>query len=171
MYWSGEHGIQLFNSWDLTAEQQKNLSSYWERFEHYIKPHSNELIAVRELHNLRQGNMSLEEFIAKLRILVKEANYLVEHNDQILRDFLVLGINSDRVRKDCFKEGNDLTFNKARENVKGKGKQLQSMNRGTPYQCNENTPEPKKPAEQTAIMHCIRKSTTLQKLWLGSPLP
>ena len=50
------------------------------RFENFGKPHSNELIAVWELHNLRQGTLSLKEFIAKLRILVKKANYPVEHN-------------------------------------------------------------------------------------------
>ena len=50
------------------------------RFENFGKPHSNELIAVWEPHNLRQGTLSLKEFIAKLRILVKKANYPVEHN-------------------------------------------------------------------------------------------
>ena len=67
------------------------------RLENFVKPHSNELIAVWELHNLRQGTISLEEFIAKLRILVKEANYSVKSNDRFVRDFLVLGMNSDSV--------------------------------------------------------------------------
>ena len=44
-----------------------------------------------ELYNLRQGTLSPEKFIAKLRILVKEANYAVEHNDRFMRDVLVLG--------------------------------------------------------------------------------
>ena len=60
-------------------------------------------------------SLSLKEFIAKLRILVKEANYPVEHNDG---DFLVLGMNSDRGRKDSFKVGNALKFNLAREMAK-----------------------------------------------------
>ena len=75
-----------------------------------MKLHSSEFIAVWELHNLRQGTFSLEEFIAKLRIHVKEANYPVEHNDRLMRNLLVLGMNSDRVRKDCFKVGNGLTL-------------------------------------------------------------
>ena len=95
LHWSGEQGIELFNSWDLSADKQKNLDNYWERFEHFAKPHSNELIAAWERHTLSQGTLSLEELIAKLRILVKEANYLVEHNDRFRRDFLVLGMNSD----------------------------------------------------------------------------
>ena len=84
-----------------------------------------------ELHNLRQGTVSLEKFIAKLRILVKEANYLVEHNDRFKRDLLVLGMNSGRVRKDSFKVGNTLTFKKVRDMAKSEesaDKQLQLMN-------------------------------------------
>ena len=130
LYWSGEHGMELFNSWDLSEDDQKKLKNYWERFENYVKPHSNELIAAWELHNLCQGTLSLEEFIAKLRILVKEANYPAEHHDRFLRDFLVLGMNSDRVRKDCFKKGNILSFSEAREMAKAEesaDKQLQLM--------------------------------------------
>ena len=76
-------------------------------------------------------SLSREEFIAKLRILVKEANHPVEHNDRFLRDFLVLDMSSDRVRKDCFMVGNALTFNRAHEMAKSEEsaeKQLQLMN-------------------------------------------
>ena len=40
LYWSGECGIELFNSWDLGTEEQKKLENYWENFESYVKPHS-----------------------------------------------------------------------------------------------------------------------------------
>ena len=62
---------------------------------------------------------------------MKEAKYPVEHNDRFLGDFLVLGINSDRVRKDFFNFGNALTFNVAREMAKSEEsaeKLLQLMN-------------------------------------------
>ena len=119
LYWSVEHGIELFYSWELSADEQKTLDNYWERFKNLVKPQSNELIAAWELHNLQQGTLSLEEFITKLRILVKEANYPAEHNDRFLRDLLVLGMNSDRVRKGCFKVGNALTFKEARDTLYG----------------------------------------------------
>ena len=47
--------MELFNSWDLSAEQQKKLDNYWKRFENFMKLHSNELKAAWELYNLRQG--------------------------------------------------------------------------------------------------------------------
>ena len=40
LYWSGEQGIELSNSWDLSADDQKQLDNYWERIEHSVKPHS-----------------------------------------------------------------------------------------------------------------------------------
>ena len=116
--WSGEHEIELFNSWDMSAEElkkKKKLASYWMRVKNFVKSRCSELIAVWELQNLRQGSISLEEFIAKLKILVKEANYPVEHNDRFMRDFLVLEMNSDRVGKDCFKVGNAVTFKEVRD--------------------------------------------------------
>ena len=57
-HWSREQGIELFNSWDLSADEQKKLDNYWERSEHFVKPHSNELIAAWELHTISQGTLS-----------------------------------------------------------------------------------------------------------------
>ena len=98
--------MELFNSWDLSADKKPSQTSW------------------------SQGALSLEELIAKLWVLVKEANYPAEHHERFLRDFLVFGMNSHRVRKDCFKKINTLSFNKAREMAKAEepaDKQLQLM--------------------------------------------
>ena len=98
----------------MSAEDQKKLDvNYWEKFENYAKPHSNELLAVWELHNLRQGMLSLEDFFTKLRILIKEANYPA---------------CSKRL---FYNERNTLTFSKAREMAKtdeSAERQMQLMN-------------------------------------------
>ena len=115
----------------IQTAPSSHVRGWAKKLENFVKPHFNELIAMWELHNLRQGTVSLEKFIAKLRILVKEANYLVEHNDRFKRDLLVLGMNSGRVRKDSFKVGNTLTFKKVRDMAKSEesaDKQLQLMN-------------------------------------------
>ena len=49
---------------------------------------------------------------------MKEANYLIEHNDRSMRDFFVLKMNSDRFQKDCFKGGNAFTFKDVRDIAK-----------------------------------------------------
>ena len=121
LYWSAELGIELFNSWDLSIEQQKKLDNYWEIFENFVK--------------LQGGSFTTFDkalsHIERLRILFKESNYPVKHNERFLRDCLVLGMNSYRVRKDCFKVGNALTFKEAHEMAKSEesaDKQPQLMN-------------------------------------------
>ena len=72
-----------------------------------------------------------KNFFAKLRILVKEASYSVKSNDRFVRDFLVLGMNSDSVWKDWFKVGNAPTFKEVHDMAKSgesADKQLQLMN-------------------------------------------
>ena len=108
-------------SWKINGWDWKN----------FVMPHSNELIAMWELHDLWQGTLSPEESIAKLRILVKEANYPVKRNDRFMRDFLVLGMKYDCVWKDWFKVGNAPTFKEVCDMAKSEesaDKQLQLMN-------------------------------------------
>lgn len=86
-----------------------------------------------ELYNTKQGDMSTEEFISKIRILIKEANYPSDLQERFLRDYFVFGVNSSRVRKECLKEGNSLTFNRAKELAKTEESaesQLKIMSKG-----------------------------------------
>ncbi|CAH3016616.1 unnamed protein product, partial [Porites evermanni] len=64
-------------------------------------------------------------------IRAKEAYYPIEHNHPFMRDFFVLGMNSDLFRKDCFKVGNAFTFKEVRDmamSEESADKQLQLMN-------------------------------------------
>ena len=86
-----------------------------------------------ELHELKQGDMSIEEFITKIRIHIREANYPGAQHEQFLRDHFVFGINSTTVRKECLKEGNTLTFNRAKDLAKAEEaakSQLKIMGQG-----------------------------------------
>ena len=94
-----------------------------------MKPHSNDLIAAWELHKLRQGSLSLEEYIARLRILVKKANYPVEQHERFLGDFLVLELRP--CAKGPLQSRKSLTFKEAYEMAKSEesaDKQLQLTN-------------------------------------------
>ena len=76
----------------------------------------------------------MKEFIVKLRLLIKEANYPKAHYQRFLQDFLVFGMNSQSTRKECLKEGNTLTFQKAKDPVKAEESadtQLILMNKAT----------------------------------------
>ena len=53
IYWSGDHGMDLVDKWTtekaITDGNKNNLKTYWDKFEEYIHPKTNKLIAVVEL--------------------------------------------------------------------------------------------------------------------------
>ena len=62
--------------------------------------------------------MSLEEFVTKARLLVGDSGYPAAVKDESLRDTLVFGLKSDKVRRDAIAKGNELTFQQVYELAK-----------------------------------------------------
>ena len=54
--------------------------------------------------------MTLEEFIMRARSLIEDHNYPAANRDEVLRDTLVFGLKSDKVRRDAIAIGNNLTY-------------------------------------------------------------
>ena len=54
--------------------------------------------------------MFLEDFITKAKGLIYKSRYHQDFKEEMLRDTLVFGLNSDKVRKDAIAPGNKLTF-------------------------------------------------------------
>ena len=44
LLWTGDYGLDLFNTWNLSEEQQKHLHEYWTRLEEHVKPQSNYIV-------------------------------------------------------------------------------------------------------------------------------
>ena len=69
IYWSGDHGMDLVDKWEgegkIDDTNRNTLATYWNLFEEYIHPQTNQLIAVVELKQLFQGSMTLEDFHTK----------------------------------------------------------------------------------------------------------
>ena len=53
IYWSGDQGMDLVDKWtterSINDGNKNNLKIYWDKFEEYIHPKTNKLIAVVEL--------------------------------------------------------------------------------------------------------------------------
>ena len=115
IYWSGDHGMELVDKWttegkinDGNKEQQ---NTYWTQFENYIHPQTNQLLAVVELKRLFQGSLSLEDFHTKALRLVAQAGYVGAAKDKVLRDNIISGLASDKIRAKIVKEGHEVTLN------------------------------------------------------------
>ena len=114
--WTGDYGLDLYNTWNLSEEQQKSLEKYWKRLEEHVKPQSNYILNhFYYLRSLKQNNRPLEEFLTEAKLLIQNSGYSTDMHDKLLRDALVFGVDSDIVRKKGIAEGNKLTLQKARE--------------------------------------------------------
>ena len=87
------------------------VKTYWDRFDEYVHPQTNKLIAVVELKQLFQGTMSLEDFHTKAMTLVTKAGYEGDAKEQVLRDTIISGIASEKIRARIVKEGQKMTLN------------------------------------------------------------
>ena len=119
IYWSGDHGKELVDKWtaegkinDGNKEQQ---NTYWTQFENYVHPQTNQLIAVVELKQLFQGSLSLEDFHTKVLRLVTQAGYTGDAKDRVLRDTIISGLASDKIRAKIVKEGHGVNLNRVME--------------------------------------------------------
>ena len=118
IYWSGDHGMDLVDKWTTKGKindgNKNQLATYWKQFE-YIHPQTNQLIAVVELKWLFQGTLSLEDFHTRALRLVTQAGYDGNAKDQVLRDTIISGLASDKIRAKIVKEGHAVTLNQVME--------------------------------------------------------
>ena len=116
LIWSGDFGLDLYNSWGFSETESKKLVNYWKKFEEYVNPQANFLIARHKLRLLEQKDKSLEEFLTEIRLTVNDCGYQDSNfRDEMIRDTLVFGIRNDQVRFKCISKGNELTLQKAIE--------------------------------------------------------
>ena len=112
LIWSGEEGIELVSTWSLTADEKKQLSTYWEKFEDFVAPRSNFRLARYKLRTLKQEpGESVDSFLKKVRILVNECKYT--NPDEHIIDALIFGSNNPRVQSKLLEYNATLTLNKA----------------------------------------------------------
>ena len=106
--------MDLVDKWTTEAKindgNKEVLNTYWTQFEGYIYPQTNQLIAVVELKWLFQGTLSLEDFHTKALRLVTQAGYEGDAKDQVLRDTIISGLTSDKIRAKIVKEGHGVTI-------------------------------------------------------------
>ena len=112
MLWVGEKGRDVYKTWNLTSEESKKLSTYYEKFEAYVKPKSNNIFSRYKFHTIvQQEKESFEQFLTKLKIEVKDCGY--KEPDEMVRDRVVIGCYSQKLREKLIQEGSELTLEKA----------------------------------------------------------
>ena len=100
--WEGEGKIDDTN--------RNTLITYWNLFGEYIHPQTNQLIAIVEFKHLFQASMTLEDFHIKALHLATQAGHEGTTKERVLRDTIISGITSDKIRGKIVKEGKDVSL-------------------------------------------------------------
>ena len=112
LLWTDDKGLEIYNTAHFAnAANRLKLKPVFDVLEAYVKPQSNEVLARYQLRCLKQEDMTVEQFVTKARLIVEECNFPVGAKDKALRDTMVFGIKSEKVRRDAIDKGNNLSFN------------------------------------------------------------
>ena len=99
-------------TWSLTETESTKLYTYWTKFEEYVAPKSNFRLARYKLRILKQDKgESVDCFIKKVRILVKECKYT--NVDEHVIDALIFGSSDPRIQAKLLEHDASLTLTEA----------------------------------------------------------
>ena len=130
LIWVGEKGRDIYNTFQLSDDEKKKLEIHWTKFKGYVTPRSNEVFERYKFHARNQANETFDSFVTDLKLLVKSCGY--NDADKMVRDKIVFGVSSSKIRERLINEGSTLTLAKAVEighSYEISRSQLQSMDR------------------------------------------
>ena len=162
LLWIDDKGLEIYNAHDFpTAAAQLVLANVWNVLEAYVKPRSNKVLASYQLRCLKQDDLTFDEFQTKAKLLLAECDYPRDARDRILRDTLVFGVKSEKVRRDAIDEGDTLTLAKVIQLAKTQEAteaQIAAMQKA-------------EPSSSTASAHAVRSKPQRKKKTVNPQTP
>ena len=115
LIWVGEKGRDIHNTFSNITEQNRDkLETYYTNYEQYVTPKSNKVFARFKFHTRVQTPAdTFDAFVTDLKLLVQECGYA--DPDEMVRDRIVFGVSSPKIREKLISVGSDLTLRKAVE--------------------------------------------------------
>ena len=113
LIWCGEKGRDIANTWsNVTEEDKKQLKTYFERFTNHVEPKCNPVFSRYKFHKRIQAESeTVEQFVTDLKLLARDCSFT--EPDEMIRDRIVFGTNSRKIREKLINEGKELTLDKA----------------------------------------------------------
>eukprot|EP00731_Ephydatia_muelleri_P020491 Em0013g218a len=166
LYIIDQAGRDIFNAFVLTSEERNKVNIVFAKFENYCKPKRNGTVERYKFNTRMQAaEENIDQFVTALRLIAKDCDFKLLEDD-LIRDRIVCGTNSDRVKEHLLRE-HDLTVDKAinicRSTEESK-KQLKSMS--------EEKARPQGSCSQTSacrfrgkIKHTTWENRQVSELW------
>ena len=113
LLWSGEKGLDIYNSWTFTKEEErKKPAIIFERFENQLEPKTSHGIHRYTLQGMRQEQSEpVDDFISRLKNLAAKCQFRdsTEVEDRVL-DQLIWGSKNPDVQKSLIGRDKSLTL-------------------------------------------------------------
>ena len=98
----------------IPAENRNDLQTVCRKFREYVTPKSNVIFARYKFYNRTQGpSETVDSFMTDVKLLAKDCGFPPEIIDEMIRDRLVYGTNSHKVRERFINRGADLDLSTA----------------------------------------------------------
>ena len=113
LIWVGEKGRDIYNTFDDITDQNRNLlATYYKRFEEYVSPKSNTVFERYKFHvRVQSATETFDSFVTDLKLLLQNCGF--REPDEMVRDRIVIGTSSTKIREKLINIGSDLTLSKA----------------------------------------------------------
>ena len=109
--WLGDKGREIHGNFTFTEAEKDKLEPIYSKFKDYAQPKLNPIFARYKFNNEIQEAQTFEQFVTKLRTVIKDCGY--EKPDEMIRDRIVFGISSRKLREKLINEGEKLTLDRA----------------------------------------------------------
>ncbi|KAI8500833.1 hypothetical protein Bbelb_216510 [Branchiostoma belcheri] len=99
LLWSGERGLELYNSWDMTDADKKKPEKILERFANHLEPKTNKRINRYQFQSMKQNpDESTDDFLTRLKTVAKKCGF-GNNTDERIVDQLIWGCAHNEVQK------------------------------------------------------------------------
>ncbi|XP_053379955.1 uncharacterized protein LOC123555933 [Mercenaria mercenaria] len=109
MLWVGEKGRDIYSTWTLSNDEKKKLEPHFTKLEEYCEPKSNVIYSRYLLKSrVQKQDETFEQFVTDLKLLIRDCGYPEDRYDETVRDHIVFGVKSHKIRESLIRKGSDL---------------------------------------------------------------
>ena len=113
LYAIGQKGCDVYNAMNLDDSQHDEIDVLFTKFEEYCKPKHNITVEIYRFNTRVQGKAEpINRYVTGLRLIAKKWSSFGNLEDELIRDRIVRGVNSDDVKQQLLRV-QDLTLEKA----------------------------------------------------------
>ena len=115
LLWVGQEGRRMYNTWDLSETDKKDVEVIWAKFQALIEPKSNYRLSRFHLQKFRQlSSETVDEFMTRCKTQARKCKFRdTTETEERLIEQLVVGVRHGKVQEKLLCRDETLTLDAA----------------------------------------------------------